>query len=173
MQQLEQYSKEELIQCGHGNLFGPGNAKLPIPPMLMFDRITKIRHDQGSQNQGLMLAELDIHPDLWFFKCHFPGDPVMPGCLGLDALWQMAGFYLAWVGCPGQGRALGCGNVKFSGQVTPKARKVTYKIDILRTFKKKTKLIIANGEVACDGRTIYTADNLKVGLFHADDLAKL
>jgi 3-hydroxyacyl-[acyl-carrier protein] dehydratase/trans-2-decenoyl-[acyl-carrier protein] isomerase len=120
-----------------------------------------------------MLAELDIHPDLWFFKCHFPGDPVMPGCLGLDALWQMAGFYLAWLGCPGHGRALGCGNVKFSGQVTPKAKKVTYKIDILRTFQKKTKLIIANGEVTCDGKTIYTADNLKVGLFHADDLAKL
>ena len=167
------FSKQSLMDCADGKLFGPGNAQLPSPPMLMFDRITAIHHDQGAYQQGIMRAELDIHPELWFFDCHFTNDPVMPGCLGLDALWQMAGFYLAWLGCPGRGRALGCGEVKFTGQVTPKANLVTYQLDIKRTFQKKTKLIIADGKLICDNKEIYTAKNLKVGLFHPDELAKL
>ncbi len=160
-----QYTREALLQCAEGKLFGPGNAQLPNPPMLMFDRITKISSDGGRHDQGEARAELDIHPDLWFFNCHFFEDPVMPGCLGLDALWQLGGFFLARLGCPGRGRALGCGEVKFSGQVKPENKKVIYQIDVVRTFQKKTKLIVADGQVICDGQTIYKVKNLKVGLF--------
>ena len=160
-----QYSREKLLECAQGKLFGLGNAQLPNPPMLMFDRITNISREGGSHQQGQATAELDIHPNLWFFNCHFLKDPVMPGCLGMDALWQLSGFYLAWLGCPGRGRALGCGEVKFSGQVTPESQKVTYQIDIIRIFQKKTKLIVTNGQVICDEETIYTVKNLKVGLF--------
>ena len=164
-EQADQYTKQALIDCAHAQLFGPGNAQLPNSPMLMFDRITHISSTGGTHNKGHMLAELDINPDLWFFKCHFIGDPVMPGCLGLDALWQMAGFHLAWQGNEGKGRALGCSEVRFTGQITPDCSLVTYQLDVKRSIAGKTKLIIADGTVSCDGKIIYTAKNLKVGLF--------
>ena len=165
MSQQSSFSKEELVACGMGDLFGPGNAQLPIDQMLMVDRITHISSEGGTYNKGEIIAELDIHPDLWFFDCHFPSDPVMPGCLGLDAMWQLVGFFLGWRGNPGKGRALGSGEVKFTGQVLPTARKVVYNINIKRVIERKLVMGIANGTVAVDGREIYTASDLRVGLF--------
>jgi 3-hydroxyacyl-[acyl-carrier protein] dehydratase/trans-2-decenoyl-[acyl-carrier protein] isomerase len=164
-----QYSYQDLIECAHGNLFGPGNAQLPHPPMLMLDRITHISEDGGTNGRGSVVAELDIHPDLWFFSCHFEGDPVMPGCLGLDAMWQLVGFYLGWIGGPGRGRALGASDVKFSGQVTPANRLVTYRIDIKRVIRRKLYMGIADTAMDVDGREIYVAKGLRVGLFTSTD----
>ena len=163
------YSKEELITCGRGELFGEGNAQLPLPPMLMFDRIVSITDDGGKYNNGQMIAELDIREDLWFFDCHFEGDPVMPGCLGLDAMWQLLGFYLAWKGGIGRGRALGSNEVKFTGQVLPTAKKVTYIIDLKRVIMRKLVMGIADATMQVDGRPIYQAEDLKVGLFTRTD----
>lgn len=165
MTRKNSYSYEDLIECGHGNLFGPGNAQLPLPPMLMFDRITRIAEDGGAHGKGQIIAELDIKPDLWFFECHFENDPVMPGCLGLDAMWQLVGFYLGWLGGPGRGRALGAGEVKFTGQVTPKNHKVTYYIDLKRVIMRKLYMGIADARMEVDDQEIYTASNLRVGLF--------
>ncbi len=159
------YTYEELIACGHGEIFGEGNAKLPLPPMLMFDRITKISKEGGAYGNGELIAEFDIKPDLWFFECHFENDPVMPGCLGLDALWQLLGFYLGWTGALGSGRALGVGEVKFTGQVLPNVKLVTYKLDIKRIINRKLVLGVADGEVIADGESIYKTSGLKVGLF--------
>lgn len=159
------YTHEELIQCGEDELFGPGNAQLPTSNMLMFDRITRIADSGGSYGKGEIQAELDIKPDLWFFGCHFKNDPVMPGCLGLDAMWQLLGFYLGWHGNPGRGRALGAGEVKFTGQVLPTAKKVSYQIDIRRVISRNLTLGIADGTLRVDDRLIYTAKNLRVGLF--------
>jgi 3-hydroxyacyl-[acyl-carrier protein] dehydratase/trans-2-decenoyl-[acyl-carrier protein] isomerase len=159
------YTYDDLISCGKGQLFGPGNAKLPLPPMLMFDRITEISAEGGAHGKGFLTAELDVKPDLWFFKCHFEGDPVMPGCLGLDAVWQLLGFFLGWTGAPGSGRALGVGEVKFTGQVLPENKKVTYRLDFKRIINRKLVLGIADGIVEVDGRVIYEAADLKVGLF--------
>ncbi len=160
------YSYEELINCGEGKLFGPGNAKLPLPPMLMFDRITEINDDKGAFKKGLLKAELDIKNDLWFFDCHFKEDPVMPGCLGLDAMWQLVGFYLGWIGNPGKGRALGVGTVKFTGEVLQNVKLVTYEIDMKKIMSPGgTTVGLANGVVLADGKKIYSADSLKVGLF--------
>ncbi|VAX10651.1 3-hydroxyacyl-[acyl-carrier-protein] dehydratase, FabA form @ Trans-2-decenoyl-[acyl-carrier-protein] isomerase [hydrothermal vent metagenome] len=150
-------------------MFGPGNAQLPVSNMLMLDRITKITDDSGKYSKGEIIGELDINPDLWFFQCHFPGDPVMPGCLGLDAMWQMVGFFLAWIGNPGHGRALGVGEVKFTGQVLPSAKKITYRIDMRRVISRKLVLGVADGSVELDGREIYLAKNLQVGLFTSTD----
>ena len=164
--QKNSYNYEELIKCGEGKLFGEGNAKLPLPPMLMFDRITEIKKDAGEFKKGIIKAELDINEDLWFFNCHFKGDPVMPGCLGLDAMWQLVGFYLGWSGEPGKGRALGVNSVKFTGEVLKKIKMATYEIHIKRILKKEgTAVGLANGILNADGKTIYTAENLKVGLF--------
>ncbi len=160
------YSYDELINCGEGKLFGPGNAKLPLPPMLMFDRITEINDDKGAFKKGLLKAELDIKNDLWFFNCHFKEDPVMPGCLGLDAMWQLVGFYLGWIGNPGKGRALGVGTVKFTGEVLQDVKLVTYEIDMKKIMSPGgTTVGLANGVVLADGKKIYSADSLKVGLF--------
>ena len=160
------YSYDELINCGEGKLFGPGNAKLPLPPMLMFDRITEINDDKGAFKKGLLKAELDIKNDLWFFDCHFKEDPVMPGCLGLDAMWQLVGFYLGWIGEPGKGRALGVNTVKFTGEVLKNVKKATYEINMKRILKKEgAEIGLANGILNADGKTIYKAENLKVGLF--------
>jgi 3-hydroxyacyl-[acyl-carrier protein] dehydratase/trans-2-decenoyl-[acyl-carrier protein] isomerase len=163
------FSYEELIKCGQGLLFGPGNPQLPTPNMLMLDRITNITVDGGENGCGEIIAELDITPDLWFFDCHFPGDPVMPGCLGLDAMWQLVGFFLGWKGNQGKGRALGCGEVKFTGQILPTNKKVTYKITMTRVIERKLVMGIADGSVSVDGREIYTAKGLKVGLFQSTD----
>ena len=159
------YSYDELINCGNGKLFGPGNAKLPLPPMLMFDRITEINDKNGAFKKGSLKAELDIKKDLWFFDCHFKEDPVMPGCLGLDAMWQLLGFYLLWSGLPGIGRALGAGKVKFFGQVLPNAKLVRYELDIKRVINRGAVLGLANGKMFVDDRQIYSAEKLKVGLF--------
>jgi 3-hydroxyacyl-[acyl-carrier protein] dehydratase/trans-2-decenoyl-[acyl-carrier protein] isomerase len=163
------YSYEDLIRCGHGEMFGPTNGRMPLPDMLMVDRITRITDDGGAFGKGEIVAELDIRPDLWFFGCHFEGDPVMPGCLGLDAMWQLVGFHLVWQGLQGRGRALGVGNVKFTGQVLPTAKLVTYQIDIKRVIARKLNMAIANGSLSVDGRQIYTAEDLRVGLFSSTD----
>jgi len=159
------FSKEDLLSCGRGELFGPGNAQLPMPNMLMLDRIMSITEDGGVFDKGEIVAELDITPGLWFFDCHFPGDPVMPGCLGLDAMWQLVGFFLGWKGGIGRGRALGVGNLKFSGQVLPTAKKVTYRINIKRVIMRKLTMGIADAVMEVDGKVIYEASNLRVGLF--------
>jgi 3-hydroxyacyl-[acyl-carrier protein] dehydratase/trans-2-decenoyl-[acyl-carrier protein] isomerase len=163
------YNSDELLACARGELFGLDNAKLPMPNMLMTDRITRITNTGGKFDKGEITAELDIRPDLWFFDCHFAGDPVMPGCLGLDALWQLVGFYMVWAGYPGRGRALGVGKVKFTGQVLPTAKLVTFQIDFKRLITRKVTLAIADGTVAVDGRQIYTAEDLRVGLFESTD----
>ena len=165
MPQKNSFDKNDLIACGNGELFGEGNARLPSDNMLMMDRILTITEEGGEHGKGCIIAELDITPDLWFFDCHFKGDPVMPGCLGLDAMWQLVGFFLAWTGGPGRGRALGVGEVKFTGQVLPTAKKVTFKIDFKRVIKRKLYMGLADGSVSVDGREIYTAKDLKVGLF--------
>jgi len=162
------FDLEGLIECARGELFGKGNAQLPMPPMLMFDRITEISADRGPHNKGHIVAELDIKPDLWFFSCHFIGDPVMPGCLGLDALWQLTGFNLAWRGLKGRGRALGTGGVKFTEMVTPANRLLTYIVDFTRIIDRKLKLGIADGTMLADGKEIYKATGLKVGLFRTE-----
>ena len=160
------YSYSELINCGDGKLFGPGNARLPLPPMLMFDRITDINDNKGSFKKGSLQAELDIKQDLWFFDCHFKEDPVMPGCLGLDAMWQLVGFYLGWIGNPGRGRALGVGTVKFTGEVLQNIKLVKYEIEMKKIMSPGgTTVGLANGTVLADGKKIYSAENLKVGLF--------
>ena len=160
------YNYEELISCGNGELFGPGNAKLPLPPMLMFDRITEISENKGAFKKGLIKAELDIKESLWFFECHFKNDSVMPGCLGLDAMWQLVGFYLGWLGNSGKGRALGVNAVKFTGEVLKNVKLATYEIDMKRILiKEGTTVGLANGILKADGKKIYSAENLKVGLF--------
>ncbi|MTI01108.1 3-hydroxyacyl-[acyl-carrier-protein] dehydratase FabA [Roseibium sp. RKSG952] len=159
------YSYEDLLSCGRGELFGPGNAQLPLPPMLMFDRITEISETGGEFEKGHVRAELEIKPDLWFFPCHFQGDPVMPGCLGLDAMWQMTGFWLGWLGQPGRGRALSTGEIKFTKMVTPDTKLVEYGIDIKRVRTGKLVLGIADGWLKADGEVIYKAKDLRVGLF--------
>ncbi|PSL14301.1 3-hydroxydecanoyl-[acyl-carrier-protein] dehydratase [Marinobacterium halophilum] len=163
------FEREALLECGHGEMFGPGNAQLPVGNMLMLDRIITINADGGQYGKGEIIAELDIRPDLWFFDCHFPGDPVMPGCLGLDAMWQLVGFFLGWRGNEGRGRALGSGEVKFTGQVLPTASKVTYHIELKRVIERKLVMGIADGTLAVDGRVIYTAKDLRVGLFKQTD----
>ena len=166
MEKKSSYSYEELISCGNGKLFGPGNAKLPLPPMLMFDRITEIRENSGIFNKGSIKAELDIKDKLWFFDCHFKEDPVMPGCLGLDAMWQLVGFYLGWLGNPGKGRALGVNTVKFTGEVLKNVKLASYEIDMKRILIKEGATVgLANGILKADGKKIYSAENLKVGLF--------
>ena len=164
------YTYEELLESGRSSLFGPGNAQLPAPPMLMMDRITEITMDGGPHGKGNMIAELDINPDLWFFKCHFIGDPVMPGCLGLDAMWQNVGFWLGWSGSPGKGRALGVGNVKFTGQVTPDVKLVRYEVDLKRVKRGRLVLGIADGRLFADDKLIYTAEDMRVGLMKQQDL---
>jgi 3-hydroxyacyl-[acyl-carrier protein] dehydratase/trans-2-decenoyl-[acyl-carrier protein] isomerase len=162
----DHYSHEELLACGHGELFGPGNAQLPLPNMLMFDRITKINDDGGNYGKGMVVAEMDVSPDLWFFDCHFKGDPVMPGCLGVDALWQLVGFSLGWRGGLGHGRALGSGEIKFSGQITRDCKTITYQIDLKRVIMRKLVMGIADGFVYADDRQVYYCKDLRVGLFN-------
>lgn len=169
MTRSSSFNRDELLSCGHGDMFGPGNARLPIGNMLMMDRILKITEDGGEFGKGEIIAELDINPDLWFFGCHFEEDPVMPGCLGLDAMWQIVGFFLGWKGNPGRGRALGSGEVKFFGQVLPTAKKVTYHIQLKRVIERKLVMGIADGSMSVDGREIYTAKDLRVGLFTSTD----
>ena len=169
MTKKNSFNYNDLISCANGDMFGMGNARLPSPPMLMFDRITKITEDGGAHNKGYIEAELDIKNDLWFFDCHFPTDPVMPGCLGLDAMWQLVGFFLGWRGNPGRGRALGSGEVKFTGQILPTSKLVTYKIEMKRVIERKLVMGIADGSVSVDGREIYTATDLRVGLFQSTD----
>ena len=159
------YSLAELIECGHGRLFGPGNARLPLPPMLMFDRIVKIDAEGGAYGKGQIIAEMDVRPDLWFFNCHFESDPVMPGCLGLDAMWQLVGFFLGWMGLPGKGRAISTGTVKLSGEVVPTVRRLTWHIDIKRLISRKMGLGIADGIMKADDEVVYEAQDLRVGVF--------
>ena len=168
MSRQSSFTYEQLLACGRGELFGQGNAQLPLPPMLMFDRITHIAETGGAFGKGEIRAELDVRPDLWFFPCHFQVDPVMPGCLGLDALWQLTGFFLGWSGLEGRGRAFGVGEVKFAEQVVPTTRKVVYGIDVKRVFKGKLVLGIADGHLEADGKRIYEAKDMKVGLFKAE-----
>jgi 3-hydroxyacyl-[acyl-carrier protein] dehydratase/trans-2-decenoyl-[acyl-carrier protein] isomerase len=164
------YSYEDLLACGRGEMFGAGNAQLPLPPMLMFDRISEIADAGGEYGKGMVRAVLELKPDLWFFPCHFKGDPVMPGCLGLDALWQLLGFFLAWLGAPGKGRALGLGELKFSGQVLPTMKRVVYGIDVRRVMRGKLVLGVADGWLSADDNLIYHAKDLKVGLFRQDSI---
>ena len=164
------FDHDDLLACARGDMFGPGNAQLPAPPMLMFDRITSVSKDGGAYGKGQIIAELDIHRDLWFFDCHFIGDPVMPGCLGLDAMWQLVGFFLGWSGAPGRGRALGVGEVKFSGQVTPIVDKIVYRIEFKRVILRKLVMGVADVLLEVDGKPIYEAKDLKVGLFNSADL---
>lgn len=159
------YTREDLLECGHGRLFGPGNARLPLPPMLMFDRIPHVSLEGGAHGKGVIEAEFDIKPDLWFFACHFESDPVMPGCLGLDALWQLLGFYLGWMGAKGSGRALGLGELKLTGQVLPEVKLVRYVVDLKRVINRKLVLGIGDGKMFADDKLIYEASDLKVGLF--------
>ena len=161
------FEYEDLLACGRGEMFGQGNAQLPLPPMLMFDRITEIAESGGAHGKGKVIAEFDIKPDLWFFGCHFKGDPVMPGCLGLDALWQMTGFFLGWLGLPGRGRALGVGEVKLIDQVLPSAKRIVYGVDIKRVFKGKLNLAMADGWLETDGKRMYEVANMRVGLIAA------
>ena len=167
--QQTSFSYDDLIACAHGKLFGEGNAQLPLPPMLMFDRITRISDTGGAYDKGEVVAELDIKPDLWFFGCHFEGDPVMPGCLGLDAMWQLCGFFLGWIRAPGRGRALGVGEVKFSGTVIPSVKKVTFQVDIKRIILRKLKLGIADGVMKADGEPVYQVKDMRVGVFGAGE----
>ncbi len=169
MSKKNAYSKDEILAAGRGELFGPLAAKLPKPNMLMFDRVTEITEKGGKYGNGLVVAELDIHPDLWFFDCHFQDDPVMPGCLGLDSMWQINGFFLAWNGYHGKGRALGVEEVKFTGQILPTSKIVTYRIDIKRVMARKLVLGISDGQVLVDGREVYNAANLKVGVFESTE----
>ena len=169
MSKKNSYTQEDLVVCGYGKMFGENNAQLPLKPMLMFDRIVSITEAGGKANKGEIIAELDIIPDLWFFDCHFDGDPVMPGCLGLDAMWQLVGFFLGWSGAEGRGRALGAGNVKFSGQVTPKNKLVTYRIEMRRVMLRKLVMGVADGCMLIDGKEIYTAEDLRVGLFKSTE----
>lgn len=159
------YSYDDLIACGKGTLFGAGNAQLPLPPMLMFDRITSIADTGGAYDKGHVIAEFDINPDLWFFGCHFEGDPVMPGCLGLDSLWQMTGFYLGWTGAPGSGRALGLGELKFTDQILPTTKKVRYEVDIKRMINRGLVLGFSDGRVYADDELVFEAKSMRVGLF--------
>jgi len=168
-EQKNSYNRDDLLACGNGDMFGPGNAQLPTPNMLMLDRIAHISDTGGEFDKGEIIAELDITQDLWFFDCHFPGDPVMPGCLGLDAMWQLVGFFLGWKGNQGRGRALGCGEVKFTGQILPTARQVTYHINLKRVIERKLVMGIADGRVSVDGKDIYFAKDLRVGLFQNTD----
>jgi 3-hydroxyacyl-[acyl-carrier protein] dehydratase/trans-2-decenoyl-[acyl-carrier protein] isomerase len=168
VERASSFDYEALLACARGELFGEGNAQLPLPPMLMFDRITNISEEGGEHGKGRAVAELDVNPDLWFFSCHFKGDPVMPGCLGLDALWQMLGFFLGWLGGQGRGRALSVGEIKFSGMVLPTARLVQYGIDLKRVLRSKLVLGIADGWLKADGQTIYRAKDLRVGLFQGE-----
>ncbi|RLT92681.1 3-hydroxyacyl-[acyl-carrier-protein] dehydratase FabA [Ketobacter sp.] len=169
MIQKSSYTLEELLDCGHGKMFGPGNARLPLPNMLMMDRVTHISAEGGTHGKGEIIAELDITPDLWFFACHFEEDPVMPGCLGLDAMWQLIGFFLGWKGNKGRGRALGAGEVKFFGQVLPTAKTVRYEIQMKRVIERKLVMGIGDASLQVDGREIYTAKDLRVGLFTSTD----
>ena len=169
MTKKNHYTREELLSSGRGEMFGPGNAQLPLPPMLMFDRIISINESGGKFGKGEVIAELDITSNLWFFECHFQGDPVMPGCLGVDAMWQLIGFFLAWMGGAGRGRALGGGEVKFSGQVTPKNKLVTYRVDMKRVIIRKLVMGIGDAVMLADGREIYSASDLRVGLFTQTD----
>lgn len=166
--QKSSYTYDDLLACGRGELFGPGNAQLPLPPMLMFDRITSIGDSGGAFGKGQVVAELDVKPDLFFFPCHFQGDPVMPGCLGLDALWQMVGFFLGWTGAPGKGRALGVGGVKFSGEVTPSSKLVEYCVDIKKVISRKITMAVADGVMKVDGEVAYEAEGLKVTVYTED-----
>lgn len=169
MDRKNSFTRDELLTCSHGTMFGPGNARLPLPPMLMVDRITRISDTGGNHGKGEIIAEFDIKPDLWFFGCHFESDPVMPGCLGVDALWQLVGFHLGWLGSPGRGRALGAGEIKFFGQVLPTAKTVTYHLHLSRVIQRKLVMGVADGFVSVDGRDIYSATDLKVGLFTSTD----
>ncbi len=166
---VESFDREQLLACARGEMFGEGNARLPSPPVLMFDRIIRIADAGGAHGKGEIHAELDIRPDLWFFACHFAGDPVMPGCLGLDAMWQLTGFFLPWLGEPGRGRALGVGQVRFTGQVLPHARRVRYEIDIRRVLRGRLRMVIADGRTFVDDRLIYEAGDLRVGLFQSTE----
>lgn len=164
------YSRDDLLACARGEMFGPGNAQLPTPPMLMMDRIVEINHDGGKHGKGWIRAEMDIDPSLWFFQCHFLNDPVMPGSLGVDALWQLVGFFMGWSGKPGRGRALGAGSVRFSGQVTPKVKTITYEIDMRRVIGRKLVLGTGDGVMLADGKPIYQTEDLRVGLYDPKDL---
>ncbi|MEG9860905.1 MAG: 3-hydroxyacyl-[acyl-carrier-protein] dehydratase FabA [Parvularculales bacterium] len=165
------FNKDALLECGHGNLFGPNNAQLPLPPMLMFDRITEISHNGGDNDKGYMKAEMDNHPDLWFYDCHFRGDPVMPGCLGVDALWQLLGFFLAWAGGKGRGRALGVGEIKFINMINPETEKIEYHVHMKRVIMRRLVVGVGDGLLIADGETVYTATDLKVGLFTSDTVS--
>ncbi len=168
----DSFGYDQLIASGEGRLFRPDSGRLPLPPMLMFDRITHIDEKDGAHGLGSIRAELDVKPDLWFFACHFQGDPVMPGCLGLDAMWQLIGFYLTWLQLPGRGRALGCGEVKFTGEVGPGAKLVSYEIDIKRLIKRRLVMAVGDARLLVDGKEIYTATDLRVGLYQRDGAAK-